>query len=123
MKRLLVFVTVAVVLAGMVPLRAGQANAETALRRAIETETVKGDPQAAIAMYKQIIEQHKANRMVVARTLLHLANAYRAQGDRQARGVYERLVREFADQTEAAEAARRVLQAAAPAALRGDRVV
>lgn len=122
MKRLLVFVALAAVLAGMVRLRAQEGSAETALRAAIETETVKGDIQTAIAMYKRIVEQQKANRIVVAQALLHLANAYRAQGDRQARSIYEQLVRDFPDQTQVAEAARRVLQAAASAPT-GDRVV
>lgn len=122
MKRFLVFVALTVVLADVVRLGARQESAETALRAAIEAETVKGDVQTAIAMYKRIIEQQKANRNMVAQALLRLANAYRAQGDRQARGIYEELVRDFADQTQVAEAARRVLQAAARAP-GGDRVV
>ena len=122
MKRLLVFVALAVALAGVVRLGAQPGSAETALRAAIETETIKGDVQAAIAMYKRVVEQHKANRNVVARALLRLANAYRAQGDRQARSIYEQLVRDYADQTEAADAARRVLQPAISAS-HGDRVV
>lgn len=124
MKRLLVFVALAVALASVARLGAQQANAETALRAAIETETVKGDVQAAIAMYKQIVERHKANRAVSARALLQLANAYRAQGDRQARSVFERLVRDYADQTDAADAARKFLNASARVApAPGDRVV
>ena len=79
-------------------------NPGVALRAAIETETVKGDLQAAIEQYKKLAQS--SERVVAAQALLRLADCYRKLGDAQAQPVYERLVREFSDQKDVVAAAR-----------------
>ena len=125
MTRIVVSITLAVIVGlGGVSVGAQQGRAETALRAAIETETVKGDVNGAITQYKRIIDQHKDNRPIAAQALLRLADAYRRLGDAQARAAFERLVREYSDQPEPVAAAQRFLNVAASAgAARGDRVV
>jgi Tol biopolymer transport system component len=83
---------------------AAQANAEVALRAAMETETVKGDLKAAIEQYKKVAAS--SDRAIAARALLRLAECYQKLGDSESQRVYERLVRDFADQPDAVAAAR-----------------
>ena len=86
-----------------------QQSAEVALRAAIETETIKGDVTAAIEQYRRLAEG--SNRAVASQALMRLAEAYRKRGDGEAQRVYERIVRDFGDQREAAATARERLQA------------
>jgi Tol biopolymer transport system component len=104
---------------------ARQDGGEVSLRAAIETETVKGDLDSAIRQYQALADAYAhTNRALAARALLRLADAYRKLGDAKATGVYERIVREFGDQTEAAAAAKGRLGASTHAArTSGDRVV
>src|SRR5262245_16397296 len=83
---------------------AQQSKADVALRAAMETETVKGDLKAAIEQYKKIAAG--SDRVIAARALLRMAECYQKLGDAEAQRVYERLVREFADQKEAVATAR-----------------
>jgi hypothetical protein len=97
-------------------------KADVALRAAMETETVKGDLKGAIEQYKKIAES--SDRVVAAKALLRMADCYQKLGDAQARGVYERLVREFGDQTDVATVARVKLGGSNAAARpTGDRMV
>lgn len=99
-----------------------QGSGEVALRAAMETETVKGDLRAAIEQYKQIAAGR--DRTLAAKALLRMAECYQKLGDTEARVVYERLVRDYADQKDSVAIAREHLgsgDAAAPAA--GERVV
>lgn len=75
-----------------------------ALRAAVETETVKGDLKSAIEQYKILAQS--SERVVAAQALLRLADCYQKLGDAQAKPVYERLVREFADQKDVVAMAR-----------------
>ncbi len=83
---------------------AAQAKADVALRAAMETETVKGDLKGAIEQYKKIAQD--ADRAVAAKALIRMAGCYQKLGDAEASKIYQRVVREFADQTEAAAEAR-----------------
>ena len=83
------------------PLRpAAQSNGDVALRAAMETETVKGDLKGAIEQYKKL--ETTADRAIAAQALLHMALCYQKLGDLQARQVFERVVREYAEQKEVA---------------------
>src|SRR5688500_16781799 len=84
-----------------------QDSGDVALRAAMEVETVKGDLRAAIGQYKAIVAGR--DRAIAARALLRMAECYRKLGDAESRVAYERVVREFADQVEAATEARRHL--------------
>jgi Tol biopolymer transport system component len=89
-------------------LAAGQKNdqAELALKAAIKTETVDGNLKGAIEQYKKIAAQPGAGRATVATALLRMGQCYEKMGNAEARTAYERLVREFGDQAEQAQAAR-----------------
>jgi len=92
-------------------------KAEVALRAAMEKETVAGDLKGAIEEYRTIATTYaKSNRAVAARALLRLAGCYEKLGGEQARTTYQRLLSEYADQTQVADEARTRLAAlAAPA--------
>ncbi len=82
-------------------------KAEVALRAAMEKESVAGDLKAAIEGYQKIATTYaKSNRAVAARALLRMGQGYEKLGNAEARQAYERLVMEFADQTEPARVAR-----------------
>ena len=85
---------------------------EAQLRAAMDKETVDGDLKAAIEQYKKIIAQKGASKEVVAKALVRLGGAYEKQGSGEARPYYERVVREFADQTDAVQLAGTRLTAA-----------
>src|SRR5262249_45925915 len=82
---------------------------ELRLQAAIQTETVDGDLKSAIEQYKKIAARAGSNRGVAAKALLRLAACYQKVGDAEARKVYERIVRDYADQKEAAAVARQSL--------------
>jgi Tol biopolymer transport system component len=84
---------------------------EVLLERAIQLETVDGDLEAAIGLYKKIVGATASSRAVAAKALLRLGGCYEKLGLEEARKAYERLVREFADQPEQALAARGRLEA------------
>ena len=111
--------TLAAILAGAVltgsALLLAQAprSAEVELKAAQHKEEVEGDLQGAIALYRAVADRaSRTDRRLAATALLRMADAYRKLGDAQARAVYERVTREFADQVESASAARRQLAAA-----------
>src|SRR5438105_256851 len=79
-------------------------DAERQLKAAMNTELVDGDLKAAIEQYKKLAQS--GNRSIAAQALLHMAECYQKLGDAEARKIYERIVREFGDQTLAASTAR-----------------
>ena len=86
---------------------AGQRTADVALRAAVETETVRGDVKGAIEQYKQIVETYgKSDRPIAAQALLRMAEACQKLGDSQAQTIYQRVIREYPDQKQAAALAR-----------------
>lgn len=103
MKHLLSAAMLVIVFGAAVP-RAQQNRSEVMLRAAMETETVKGDLKGAIEQYKKIAEG--PDRLIAARALLRLGDAYRKLGDGQAASVFERIVRDYGDQQEIAAVAR-----------------
>ncbi len=79
-------------------------SVEVALRAAMETETVEGDLKGAIEQYRKIAEG--SDRAIAAKALIRMAGCYEKLGDTESRKIYERVLREYADQTEAAALAR-----------------
>lgn len=100
MKRMLIGMAAAVLAFG------SQSEAERQLRAAEHGELVDGNLSAAIAQYKSIASKYAGDRSVAAQALVHLAACYRKMGDAQSRTVYERIVREYADQKDAVAIAR-----------------
>jgi len=103
MKRLtLILLTELLCAALSAGFQAGQAKdntAELALKAAIKTETVDGNLKCAIEQYKAIAAFPDAGRATVASALLRMGQCYEKLGQVEARAAYERLVREFSDQS------------------------
>ncbi len=95
----LALVMTVVVLAGAVTAQQTRQQ-DIDLQAAIRTETVDGDLNAAIKQYQTIVDRFKTDRAVVATALVRMADCYQKLGDAQARTIYERVVREYADQKE-----------------------
>jgi Tol biopolymer transport system component len=84
---------------------------EVQFQRAVQLETIQGDLNAAIDLYKQVISSNGNNRAVAAQALLRLGGCYEKQGNAEAAKAYERLLRDYADQAEQAREARSRLAA------------
>lgn len=89
-------------------------TAETMLEAARKLEVVDGDFAGAIRHYEAIVDRFgRGDRKVAATALLRMAEAHQKMGSTQARRIYEQIVREYADQSEAARDARSSLAALA----------
>jgi Tol biopolymer transport system component len=86
-------------------------QAETLLQAARHKELVAGELEEAIGIYKKILADHAGNRPVAARALVGLGQCYEKLGQKGAREAYERVLRDYADQNEAATEARTRLAA------------
>ena len=95
----LVFLGLLFVATTIVGQQAKQAGID--LQTAIRTETVKGDLKAAIKQYETIAARYTTDRAIVAQALVHMADCYRMLGDSESQKIYERIVRDFADQKQA----------------------
>ena len=85
-------------------------QAEIDLQGAIRTETIDGDLKTAIKAYAAIVSKHGADRATVATALVRMAECHQKLGDAEARGIYERIVRDFSDQKDAVLVARARLE-------------
>ena len=94
-------------------------NPEAALGAARHLEEAEGNYPAAIDAYKKIVAQAGKDRALAARALVRMGQCYDKLGDAEARKAYERVVREFGDQKEAAAEARKHLEAKGGAAESG----
>jgi len=84
------------------------ASVDKQLQAAIHKEVVDGDLKAAIEAYRSIVSLQAAPRALIAQALGRMADCYRKLGDAHAREIYQRIVREFADEPVAAEARHRL---------------
>ena len=74
-------------------------SAEIMFEAARQMELIDGDLDAAIEQYRAIVSTHPDRRAIVAEALLRMGSGYEKLGQARAREVYERLVREYPDQT------------------------
>jgi Tol biopolymer transport system component len=108
MRRFTVLLALALAFAVASSLHARQARdprAEVALQAAIKTETIDGDLKKAIDMYRALAAR-KDQPAVAAQALLRMGQCHEKLGDAEARKAYEQLLRDFAEQKEAAGQAR-----------------
>jgi Tol biopolymer transport system component len=84
-------------------------QADVLLQAAINKEMVQGDLKGAIEQYKKLADG--SDKAIAAKALLRLAGCYERLGQDDAKKVYERILRDFAGQTEAASEARTRLTA------------
>ena len=75
-------------------------TAEELFSKAIQLEEVKGELEQAIEVYQTIITQFPANRLIASKAQLHIGLCYEKLGNTEARKAFERVVREYGDQTE-----------------------
>src|SRR6476659_6994949 len=82
---------------------------------ALHKEMITGDLRAAIEEYRKVSSRPGVGRELAATALLHMAECYQKLGDAQARTIYEQVVRNYADQSQAATIARARLGGASSA--------
>ncbi len=121
MKRIITAIPAAILVASAQT----KGEAERMLKAAQNAEVVDGDLKAAIEQYDEIVTKfEKTNRSITASALVRMAGCYTKLGDTESRKIYERVLRDYADQTEAAAVARARLGNTEPSApANGDRVV
>ncbi|MBP1623503.1 MAG: translocation protein TolB, partial [Acidobacteria bacterium] len=106
------------VLAFAVPAPVPQ-DPEVEFQRAVQLETIEGNLNAAIDLYRQVIKNNGNNRAVAAKALLRLGGCYEKQGNAAASKAYEQLLRDYADQADSvAEARTRLASLRKPVAAR-----
>ncbi len=82
-------------------LSAQSTGADRQFQAAIQKEEIDGDLKGAIALYEKIAAQAGADRATTAKALIRMAECHQKLGNAQSRKIYERVVREFADQKDA----------------------
>lgn len=93
-------------------LMAGPAQSpDVQFRAAQQKETVEGDLNAAIAMYRKLADDRATPPDVAARALVRLGRCYQRLGNSEARNAFERVVNQFSAQTAAAAEAKQLLAA------------
>jgi len=106
---LVLLATVLVLAAGLAAQKTDSAQA--LLRAATDKAVVDGDLNGAIKQFQTIVDKFTSDRAVVATALVRMADCYQKLGDRDAQKIYERLLRDFGGQKEAAAEARTRLAA------------
>src|SRR5262245_58956324 len=87
---------------------------ELQFREALRKQEVEGDLQAAIKLFKDIVDSKTAERAVKARALWQLAACYEKQGQ-ESQAIYQRIVNEFGEQPAAKEARAKIAALRPPA--------
>lgn len=106
--------TILVLLTTITLLAAAQTDpAKVMMEAAKKKEVVDGDINAAIQEYKAIVAKFPKQRAVVAAALIRMAECYEKLGDFVSQKIYEEILRDYADQKDAAAVARTRLGGAA----------
>ena len=103
-----------VVLALTALIAADDKKATVLFQTAQARETIQGDLKGAIALYQDVVKEAGSNRTIAAQALVRMAECYRKMGDAESRKIYERIVRDYADQKDAVATARARLDGSAP---------
>ena len=113
-----ILVTAALTLTVLTGLRASpQSPSQTPaprllMQQAQHEEIANGNLAAAIALYERVVQAAGKDRALSADALLRMASCYEQLGDPRAKTVHERIVRDYADQTDVARASRARLRVA-----------
>jgi len=97
-------IVVMLALSGGLLLAQNARTPEVLFKAAQNKEQVEGDLKGAIEQYKKIAGG--SDRAIAAKALVAMAECYQKLGDAEAQRIYERVLRDYADQTEAATVAR-----------------
>ncbi len=111
MKRFLAATILAGSLAASFAIAQKDDQAEVLMQAANHKQLVEGQLEEAIQIYKRIVQEHSGNRALAAKALLEMGQCYEKLGNTEARKAYERLLRDYADQSDQVAAARRRLAA------------
>lgn len=98
----------------LILLMAAPALAQTGhdlFQQALVKEQADGDLRAAIALYERIAQEFSVDRPLAANALVQMGQCYERLGSQEAEQAYQRVVREYADQTEIVTRARARLAA------------
>lgn len=106
MKRITVFAGLVVALLSVPGQAQKSSRAEVLLESARQKETLEGDLKGAIREYEEIVKRHSGDRAAASKALIGMAECHQKLGDAEARAIYERVLREYADQNEAVAMAR-----------------
>src|SRR5258708_25341392 len=87
-------------------LATAQKTPEAMLGAALHQEEVQGDLKGAIAAYQKVVAAPGVSRKTAAQALVRMGQCYEKLGDAESRKAYERVLREYADQTEQVALAR-----------------
>ncbi|MBI3048642.1 MAG: tetratricopeptide repeat protein [Acidobacteria bacterium] len=90
--------------AGVVTLRAQ--SGYDLFQKALAAERADGNLQQAIQLYARVVKEFGGDRALAARALVRMAECHEKLGQAEAQTIYERVLREYADQPEAANLAR-----------------
>ncbi len=110
MKRILVLVATILI----VGLNSGTHFAQSGydlFQKALVKERAEGNVAEAIQIYQRIVQEFPGNRALAAKALIEMGQCYEKLGKDEARKAYERVLRDYADQNEAATEARARLAA------------
>src|SRR5215469_1821604 len=81
-------------------------QSDVMFQAAFHKQLVDSDLEAAILQYKTILAKYGNDRSVAAKAWVEMGQCYEKLGKEEARKAYEHVVRDYADQTEAAAKAR-----------------
>ena len=115
LKKLLIHMTLVVGLAAVVSLAFGLQNSsqhKVLFEKAKFTMETKGDLDGAIDLFKQIINKYPNERDYAAKSLYLIGTCYEKLGEKQAQqaqAAYQRIVKDYPDQTEAVSMAKEKL--------------
>ena len=82
-----------------------QQTAEQLYQSGLYKEEIEGELDAAIKIYETIIKQYPENRLVAAKTQLHIGLCYEKLGLKEAQRAYQKVVDKYPEQTEAVKLA------------------
>jgi Tol biopolymer transport system component len=105
-RRLLAVAILARMLTASVAIAQKDDQAELLMQAAHQKQLVEGQLEEAIQLYKRIVQEHTGNRALSAKALLEMGQCYEKLGNTEARKAYEHVLRDYADQNEAAAQAR-----------------
>ena len=123
MKRAWVMAIAVVALgAGAIVKAQSPRSVEVQMKAAQQKAEVEGDLKGAIEEYKKIVAGAGSNRALAAEALVRMAQCHQKLGDTEAQKIYERVVRDYAEQVDAVASARaRLGRAVAATTAPGDR--
>jgi Tol biopolymer transport system component len=122
-SKLLTRAAVLIVVAGLAMSHVTAQSGYDLFQKALAAERADGNMQQVIQLYERIAKEFAADRALAAKALLRLGDCYQKVGEAKAQAVFEQVVRQFADQTDAAAEARARLAAFTRAPARSGGIV